>query len=75
MIYVVQYTVGGYYTSSSTKYFRTLEEGRKDFEECKSHIGEDPTVITLSSLDPTDLTVTPIDGWEGCIDDLEFGED
>jgi hypothetical protein len=66
-IYIVNVSVGGYYTEQHSYYHRSEGEAVDSFEECKSSVGEDPTIIELVRLDTETLDATTITGWEGTI--------
>jgi len=70
-IYIVNVSVGGYYTEQHSYYHRTESEAQSSFEECKASVGEDPTIIELVRLDTETLDATTITGWEGTFDDLD----
>lgn len=69
-IYIVNVSVGGYYTEQFSYYHRTESEAVESFEECKTSVGDDPTVIELVRLDTETLEAVTIAGWEGTFDDL-----
>lgn len=70
-IYIVNVSVGGYYTEQHSYYHHTESEAQASFEECKASVGEDPTIIELVRLDTETLDATTITGWEGTFDDLD----
>ena len=70
-IYIVNVSVGGYYTEQHSYYHRTESEAQSSFEECRASVGEDPTIIELVRLDTETLEAVTITGWEGTFDDLD----
>jgi hypothetical protein len=70
-IYIVNVSVGGYYTEQHSYYHRTESEAQESFEECRASVGDDPTVIELVRLDTETLEAVTITGWEGTFDDLD----
>ena len=69
-IYIVNVSVGGYYVEQHSYYHRSEREAAESFEECKSSVGDDTTVIELVRLDTETLEAVTITGWEGTFDDL-----
>jgi hypothetical protein len=79
-IYIVNVSVGGYYTEQHSYYHRSEGEAVDSFEECKASVGEDPTLIELVRLDTETLEAVTITGWEGAFglldeEDAESGEE
>jgi hypothetical protein len=70
-IYIVNVSVGGYYTEQHSYYHHAESEAQSSFEECKASVGEDPTIIELVRLDTETLEAVTITGWEGTFDDLD----
>jgi hypothetical protein len=70
-IYIVNVSVGGYYTEQHSYYHHTESEAQSSFEECRASVGEDPTIIELVRLDTETLEAVTITGWEGTFDDLD----
>ena len=70
-IYIVNVSVGGYYTEQHSYSHHTESEAQSSFEECKASVGDDQTAIELVRLDTETLEAVTITGWEGTFDDLD----
>lgn len=70
-VYIVNHTVGGYYTQNHSYFLPTEREGHEIYHKCMDSVGDDPTVIELIRLDTETLDAVTLDSWEGTIDDLD----
>ena len=73
-VYVINFVVGGYYSSLNNVYLKTLEEGRSEYLKSLQDVGEDPTLVYLSELDLETMKETTIESFEGTYEDLEDEE-